>query len=239
MPFDPTAFANAESDFNRDDPPAPGEYEVELTDADIFTAKSSGDQFIKFTWKVVSGFARDHVWGSIHNLEALDRNGEPASGRLGFTKRTCRAVMGDRIDLVQNAVDLRREAERAVGGQYVVEVTRNGAYTNTDVQRSLNGASATPPTAPSSYGQQAAPPAQQPSASGIGSPAGGSNAVYQGDGPSSSSQPQSQGMLGPDEVRRDIERTGESDVPGPQPGEFEHPPQKGDIDPETGEPIPF
>jgi hypothetical protein len=29
-------------------------------------------------------------------------------------------------------------------------------------------------------------------------------------------------------------------VPGAKPGEFvEQPPQKGDIDPETGEPIPF
>jgi hypothetical protein len=224
MPFDPTAFANAESDFNRDDPPAPGEYEVELTETDIISAKD-GRQFAKVVYKVVSGFARDHVWGVVHTLDALNRDGEP-NGGLAITKQTLREL-GIEVDMVQSIVDLRHELERIQGKQYVVEVSRNGQYVNTKPKRALNGATPTP--APSSYGQQ------QPSASGIGSPAGGSNAVYQGDAPSSSAQ----GMLGPDEVRRQPESTGQSDVPGPQAGEFEHPPQKGDLDPETGEPIPF
>jgi hypothetical protein len=225
MPFDPTAFANAESDFNRDDPPAPGEYEVELTETDIISAKD-GRQFAKVVYKVVSGFARDHVWGVVHTLDALNRDGEP-NGGLAITKQTLREL-GVEVDMVQSIVDLRHALDGIQGKQYVVEVSRNGQYVNTKPKRALNGASSSPPPAASSYGQQAAPPAQ-----------GSSNAIYGGDGPSSQPQAQSQGMLGPDEVRREPERTGQSDVPGPQPGDFEHPPQKGDLDPETGEPIPF
>jgi hypothetical protein len=234
MPFDPTAFANAESNFNRDDPPAPGEYEVVVTDIDIFTAKDGYRQFAKVTYKVVSGFARDHVWGPPMTLDALKADGEP-NGGLSVTKSNMRVLLGDDVvdSQVPTLADLRRALERIVGRQYVVEVVRNGQYVNTYPRRALNSTSGSTPNA-SDYGQQQQQPAQ-PSASGIGTPAGGSNAVYQGDGPSSSSQ---QSALGAD-VRRDVERTGQSDVPGAQPGDFEHPPQKGDLDPETGEPIPF
>jgi len=223
MPFDPTAWGNAESEFNRDEPPAPGDYEVRLTDTDIFSAQD-GRQFAKVTYTVLTGYARDHVWGVIHTLDATKPDGEP-NGGLAITKRTLRDL-GVRVDEVRSVVELRAELERVKGGLYLVEVSRNGQYVNTRPKRPLAGVQD-----------------QMPVANG-GQPYGQSPA-----------QPQN-AILGADHVTRDVERVGGSDVtpagagaefgreaatPGDEVpwGEQKAPPKRGEIDPETGEAIPF
>lgn len=231
MPFDPQAFANADaSGFGGDEPPAPGEYEVRLDSTDIFTARDGERQFAKLTWQVISGYARDHSWGSVHTLDATRPDGEPNAG-LAVTKGILRDV-GIDVDKVESIADLRHELDRVQGNLYIVEVSKNGQYVNTNPRRQLQSFQESMPTPPSttttpangaSYGQAR------------------SNAIYQGDAPASATPtPEGQGVLGPDEVRREGPvRTGESDVPGAVGDEFRHPPQKGDVDPETGEPIPF
>ena len=218
MPFDATAFANAESDFNRDEPPANGEYETRLTDTDIISAKD-GRQFAKLTYTVVSGFARDHVWGVVHTLDALNAQGDPNPG-LAITKRTLRDL-GVNVDEVQSIRDLRQELERVQGSLYLVEVSRNGQYVNTRPKRTLEHYQETMAKTGQPYGQ---PPPQ--------------NAILRG----AEQTPAGRGMLGPDNVRRDIQRTGESDVtPAGAAEAFDrsHAPKRGEVDPETGEPIPF
>jgi hypothetical protein len=207
MPFDPTAFANAESDFNRDEPPANGEYEVRLSDTDIISAKD-GRQFAKLTYTVLTGFARDHIWGVVHTLDAMNPQGDPNPG-LAITKRTLRDL-GVNVDEVQSVKDLRDELARVQGGIYLVEVSRNGQYVNTRPKRRLEGVQDQMPVNGDAqrYGQ---PPPQ--------------NAI-----------------LGSDFARRDLERTGESDItPAGATEGFDRSraPKQGEIDPETGEPIPF
>jgi len=215
MPFDPAAFKNAEGDFAYDEPPSAGEFETRLTKSDIITANKDGRQSVKLTWTVLSGFARDHEWGSWHTLEALDRQGEP-SGGLAITKRTLRDL-GIDVDRVDGIVDLRRELDRVTGVDYVVETAKNGQWWNTKVLRPLEQTA-----------MPAIPPGPRPS-----------NAIYGSDAPEAQS-PTGQGILGPDEVRRDLQKDpNASDIPGAGPGEFQHAPARGEIDPETGEPIPF
>jgi hypothetical protein len=231
MPFDPTAFANAESDFNRDDPPAPGEYEVELTETDIISAKD-GRQFAKVVYKVVSGFARDHVWGVVHTLDALNRDGEP-NGGLAITADAPRARHRRR----HGAVD-RRPAPRARALGRASSTSSRSAATGSTSTRSRSGAQLAGPQQSmsngSTYGQ---PPAQQqrqqqPAQTSMGG--GGGSAILQGDVPERSGL-----NLSTDDVRRDTERTGESDVPGAQPrrlralaaAEGRHRPRDGRADP--------
>jgi len=237
MPFDPAAWDNAESGLIGGGPPAPGEYETSLTDTDIISAKD-GRQFAKLTYTVLSGFARDHAWGVVHTLDAINAQGDPNPG-LAITKRTLRDL-GVKVDEVRSVKELRDELERVRGGLFLVEVSRNGQHINTKPKRRLEGVQDNMSLANGgrTYGQ---PPPSQPA-----------NAIYGGDQPAAPTPapPPGQGMLGPDEVRRDIERTGESDVtPAGAAAEFtagaaerfdrSKAPKRGEIDPETGEEIPF
>ena len=203
MPFDPSAWANAQSEFNRDEPPAPGVYTVVLAGGSTITARESGRQSAKLTWKVTEGFAADHVWGSLHTLEPFNKDGEPSAG-LGMTKQALR-TLGVDVAACKTIEALEDELARIGGTKAIVEVTQSGQWTNTNVKRLVE-----PPPGP--------PP------SGYGKP------------------PEERGVFDP--VRQDLVRDDPptSDVPGAGEREFVHSPaapQRGDIDPETGEEIPF
>jgi hypothetical protein len=222
MPFNPSALAQAANAPGWDEPPPPAEYDTQLVECEIFESKA-GEDMLRFKWRVISGPQRDHEWSHVQSLEPLDRDGNE-NPKLFFTARVLSGI-GIDVTTIGSVSDLRRLLDGAEGRAYVVEVKRNGQYTNTTPLRAL--ASVQTEMATSGYGQQLSSPA----AGG-----GGSNAIYQGD----AGAREGNGLHLPSgEVRRDLERTGESDVPSNGEEAFKHPPQQGDIDPETGEPIPF
>jgi hypothetical protein len=234
MPFNPGALAEAAASPGWDEPPPPSTYESLFRDFDIFESKA-GKMTLRLSWRVLSGPQRDHEWSHVQSLEELDDRGDP-NPALPITARILETMGVDIVRVSQyegpRALnELRRELEAQKGSNYEVEVKRNGAYVNTTPKSRIGGGTTT--SSPSSTSET--------SASGIGSSGGGSNAIYQGDGPPPGPRPAASGgglNLSTDDVRRDVEQTGESDVPADTSG-FESPPQKGDIDPETGEPIPF
>jgi hypothetical protein len=216
MPFDPSALQNAATAPGFDEPPPPDVYDAALTKAEIFESKA-GQDTLRLGWTVVSGRLVDHQWTHVQSLEPLKPDGSDNSGALGITARIL-STLGIEIAQIKTADDLPRQLAAVRGQVYSVEVKRNGAYVNTMPQSRLS--SYQPSMAGTGYGSAPEPAAQ--------------NAVYGGDGPANGGGLLTQAKPPQPEI------TGESDVPGAKPGEFvEQPPQKGDIDPETGEPIPF
>lgn len=221
MPFDPTALRTAAENPGWDEPPPPDIYDAELTKAEVFTAKAGGD-WLRLGWKVVSGRLVDHEWSHIQTLERYKPNGDDNEMALSITARIL-TTLGIQLDALRTADDLPRALAQVRGQVFAVEVKRNGQFINTTPQHRL--ASYQPSMPGTGYGEVPKQTTQ--------------SAIYQGDGPATTQQP------------RYPEPTGESDVPGPREGEFQHPPddgagtpleqppKKGDIDPATGQPIPF
>ena len=222
MGFNASAFAQAAAAPGFDEPPPPALYEALFRDFDIFESKA-GKLTLRLSWTVLTGQLRDHEWSHVQTLEQYNDQGED-NPALAITARVVEAIGVDvqRVSAYEGAqalTELRRQLGEHTGGAYEVEVKRNGQYVNTTPKQRLRSVQETMPTSASSYGQQQTPkppPGPRPEAS------------RQGDGLN----------LSTDDVRRDVERTGESDVPSDASG-FERPPQRGDVDPETGEPIPF
>ena len=120
MPFDSTAWANAQSDFNRDEPPAPGVYTVAMIGGSTITARESGRQSAKLNWKVLDGYAKDHVWGSLHTLEPFNKEGEPSAG-LGMTKQALR-TLGVNVEACTSIDALEDELARVQGAKEKLDV---------------------------------------------------------------------------------------------------------------------
>lgn len=207
MPFNPSDLTRAaEAAPGWDEPPPPDVYEAELTKAETFMSKA-GEDWLRLTWKVLTGRLRDHTWSHIQTLERYKADGSDNEVALSITARILTALGIN----VSPEMNLLAELDHVRGGAYEVEVKRNGSFVNTTPKQKL--ASVQTELGAGGYGQA---PAQ-------------SSAIYQGDGPDARER-----------AATEEGRTPPSDVPGPQAGEFVHPPpKKGDIDPETGEPIPF
>lgn len=210
MPFDPNALRTAaESAPGFDEPPPPDIYEAELIKAETFLSKA-GEDWLRLTWKVLTGRLRDHCWSHIQALERYKADGSDNEMALAITARILSSIGVD-IAAIQTPNDLLPLLDRVRGSAFEVEVKRNGSFVNTTPKRRLESVQQDMPTG--GYGQQAQP----------------SSAIFQG--------------VETGEVRRDIEKDHSvSDVPGDPNGEFVHPREKlekGSIDPETGEPIPF
>jgi hypothetical protein len=128
---------------------------------------------------------------------------------------------------VQTRSDLRRELDHCLNAAYAVEVKRNGQYVNTMPLRRLDAVQETmqpPPTTSNGtqYGQQGR---------------ASTNAIYGDDAPPRRDERSM--TLSTEDVRREPERTGESELGDGSDFTQREPIKKGDIDPETGEPIPF
>lgn len=217
MPFNPTALRNAGEQTGFDEAPPPASYEAELYKAETFYANTTGEQFLRLGWKILTGRLRDHKWQTIHCIEDYKPDGTDNEGALRVTMGVLKGMGVEITDAVRTPDDLLAVLHPLVGAPFAIDVKQSGQYRNTWPQNPLASVQQDMPV--SGYGQ---PPQSQ-------------NAVYQGDGPA-----QSGGLLQQAAEPRYPEATGESDVPGAKPGEFEEPPpQKGDIDPATGEPIPF
>lgn len=225
MPFSMQALASAATD---SDAPPDGDYRASMWQADIFESKA-GAQFIRLHYRVLEGEHRDHEWTQIHPLD-------PDAGGLKFTTDALMACGVDVIALAENPnagiYDLRRELDRVEGVELDVFVERKGRYTNSTPRPALETTMAARGT--DSYGQ---PPAQRAMDVGSGAARPG-NAIYGGDQPT-------RGPIAdmPRRVMAEAEaRVAEarSAVPSSDvPSDFDGPPQRGEIDPETGEPIPF
>jgi hypothetical protein len=230
MPFDPSGFREAVDESKTDEAPPDAIYETELVESQIITRRSDGAQWAKFAWKVVAGPQRDSRWESLHTLERFKPDGERNPG-LVFTVQALRA-MG--LDVDNTPYNSDRELEDALrtleGKGYTVEVKRSGGFVNTypkgvleTYAPSLPGSGGDTPA----YGQQRAAPA---------------NAIMGRDDGGTSAPPQTLGQAGAP-ITRDVERDPNvSDVTTPTDVEAfttREPVQKGDIDPETGQPIPF
>jgi hypothetical protein len=235
MPFEPGGFKEAvEESKGGGDAPPDGLHEVELTFAKIATRASDGYQWIVLSWKVVSGPHRDHEWESMHSLERYKPDGERNPG-LVFTASTLRTVGVDVDNTPFGDADAIARAVMAFANRgYSVEVKTNGQFTNTYVKGQLDSyAPSLPGSATPAYGQ----PRNAPT-----------NAIYGAD-----ASPQSLGDAGAPIRRENMQPTGESVVPSDVPWspEYKEPaqatatvdrdaaPKKGDVDPETGEAIPF
>lgn len=227
MPFNAEAFRAAE---RGGDAPPDGHYDAELIDSTIITANADGRQWIKLTWKVLAGAQRDECWESWHSIDQYDKNGEPSQA-LGITVGTLR-TMGVDVDSVRDEHDLLSAARDLQGHGFDVEIKRKGIFVNTNVSHVLEHVAPSLPStgngpAPSSSSSSRAP----------------SNAIY-GDDVQQPAQPAQQSSLG-EQARTNAEPqpTGRSDVTPPDAErEYAQPdksPQRGDIDPETGEPFPF
>lgn len=229
MPFDPDGWLSAVEETKSDEAPPDALYEVELVDTDIATRNSDGVQWITLAWKVIAGAQRDARWTSWHTLERFKADGDRNPG-LGFTVQALR-TMGLDVDNTRygSEHELRSALATLEQSGYTVEVKRSGTFTNTYVKGKLDNVA--PPSA-TTYGQEPARAAE----STPGARSTGASAIYQGDGPEAQNGPT---LADEGRAAVDPTPTGESDVPGAGAGDFVHPPQKGEIDPETGEPIPF
>lgn len=225
MPFDPDAFHSAAA-ARQDEAPPDGHYDAELIDSTIITANADGRQSLKLTWKVIAGAQRDESWSSLHSIEQYNRDGEPSQA-LAITIDTLRRMGVTAVDLpredpraINSGDDLRRETRQLHGHGFDVEIKRSGQWVNTNPSHALDYAA--------------------PSLPGSGSSRQPQSAVYGGDGPAQ----QQQATLA-QQAQQNVEPqyTGTSDVTPPDAAKeyvpAERPPQRGDIDPETGEPFPF
>jgi hypothetical protein len=238
MPFDPTGFREAADESKSGDAPPDAIYEAELVGSKIATRQSDDAQWVVFTWKVVSGAHRDSSWESMHTLDRYKPDGDRNPG-LVFTVQALR-TMGMDVDgtTYRNDTELEHALRELEHKGYSVEVKRSGSFTNTYVKDTLSTYSPSlPGSATPSYGQ--AP-------NGTVQPA---NAIMGRDDGGTSAPPQSLGQAG-EPIRKDVERTGASDIPSDVPWapdytpplpevDRENAPKKGDIDPATGEAIPF
>ena len=209
MPFDPAALNRAaEAAPAFDEPPPPDLYEAELYKAETFVSRA-GEDWLRLTWRVLSGRLRDHQWSQIQTLEANKADGSDNEVALGITGRVLTAL-GIEVAAIRTPMDLRPMLDKVAGGAYEVEVKRNGAYTNTNVKRKMTSVQT------------------DMDAGGYGQPPAAQSAVYQGDGPAASNTQPMQPPVSdvpqprPDEFRHE-----------------EPPPKRGDIDPATGLPLPF
>jgi hypothetical protein len=219
MPFNPNAWKQASEGTRDAEAPPDGEYDVELYDSTIITARADGRQWIKLTWTALAGAQRDRTWSSLHTIDHLTRDGELNTG-LGITIESLEKMYGGKLPVVNSEDELRDLVAGLENRPYVIEVKRNGNFTNAYVRRRLEQAE---PSLPGTGGYGSAP------SNGPG------NAVYAGDVIAAQTTPAE--LAG-----RMPERTGESDVTKREDvAAFtpSAPVKKGDIDPETGEPIPF
>jgi hypothetical protein len=228
MGFDSRGFAEAVDESRTDEAPPDAIYEAELAESSIITRRSDGAQWLKFTWKVIAGAQRDARWESLHTLERFKPDGERNPG-LVFTVNALRA-MGLDVDNTSYTTDSELEdAVRPLEGKgYTVEVKRSSGFVNTYVKGQLETYA---PSLPASGGDT-------PS---YGQPRQPANAIMGRDDGGTSVPPQTLAQASAPVVR-DLERDPNvSDVTTPADvAQFETaPPQKGDIDPETGEAIPF
>jgi hypothetical protein len=211
MPFNPTALAQAQTS-GFDEPPPPADYDTELVKAEIFESKS-GETFLRLHYRVIAGAQRDHEWSVVHSLEEHNRAGE-ANPALGITARVL-SELGIELEQIDSIIALRKALDMIEGNAYRVEVKRNGQYVNTtpmaSIEQRIAKATESTPPAQAGYGE---PPRTQKIDDMV------THLAAQTDTPSQykglSSQPA-------------------SDVSS----DFAGAPQRGSIDPETGQPIPF
>lgn len=230
MPFDPSGFREAASESGSSEAPPDALYDAEVVTSKIATRQSDGVQWAVFTWRVLSGPHRDAQWDSMHTLERFKADGERNPG-LAFTVQALRA-MGVNVDdpsVSASEQALERTLQELEGHGYSVEIKRSGTFVNTYPKERLESYAASLPgsggdDAPR-YGQQRQP----------------ANAIMGDDSGGMSAPPQTLAQAGAPIVR-DVERTGESDVTtAADVAAFDRSsaPQRGDVDPETGDEIPF
>lgn len=232
MPFDPTAWQQAAEGTRDLEAPPDNEYEAELVDKAVITARADGRQSIKLTWRVLAGPQRDAQWSTLYSLEQYNRDGEP-SPALSITVQNLKR-MGLETEGITDADELDEALAPLVGRAFTVRVKRSGSFTNTDPQAPLDNAQ--PSLAGTGYGEA---PRNGPTSAIIGDDRGGLSAPAAGIGLDTRAG-----------LRRDTERTGESDVPAPEAGEFQppaagddvpwegdEPPKQGDTNPATGKPF--
>jgi hypothetical protein len=193
----------------------------------VATRKSDGVQWAKCSWKVIAGVHRDRQWDSMHTLDRFKPDGDRNPG-LTFTVQTLRSLGFDVDDPSKSSsVDaIKRTLRELEGASYSVEVKTNGSFTNTYVkERLFEPAPSLPGSAEGApaYGQQRNGP---------------TNAVMGRDDGGTSAPSQSLARA----AGSDIERTGGSDATTPADvAAFDRSsaPKQGDVDPETGDAIPF
>lgn len=222
MGFDADAFNNA-NDQGGDAPPD-GLYDVELYAHKFVRGRNDGRAWLLLTWVVLSGRERDRTFESWHTIDRYTKDGEDNSTAMRFTKELLAALISQpKVPPVRSEDELAQTVlEPSLHKSYEVEVKHSGIFANVYVKRALATVAPSLPGTGAAYGQS-------PAASGP------SNAIYAGDEIASQSSAAEQS-------RRIPERTGESDVT--KRGDAEQfaragAPQRGSIDPETGEEIPF
>ena len=233
MPFDPTAFREAANESQGGDAPPDGIYDAEVVSAEVATRKSDGVQWAAITWKVLAGPHRDSQWSTMWSLERFKADGE-RSGAFPITVQQLR-TMGMDVERVFTPEDLKRGLLALEGGVYSVGVKHNPPFVNVDVKQPLRDA--TPPPQASSGNAYGQPPASPPNGHTAPPP---TNAIMGDDAGGTSAPPQS--LAASAATRTDVQRTGASDVTSPADvAAFDrsNAPQRGSVDPETGEEIPF
>jgi hypothetical protein len=213
MPFDAQAFRQAAAQA-RDEAPPDGRYDAELIDSRIVTANSDGRAWLVLSWKALSGAQRDECWDSLHTIDQYDKQGEPNMG-LSITVQTLEA-MGIDTQQIRDDVTLSAAVKALHEHGFDVEIKRRPPFTNTYVKGALQHVAASLPGS------------------------GGGDAIY-GEWPTRQQSAPSTGSLA--EQAADATSpvyTGVSDVTPP--GVVVSPAgktQRGDIDPDTGEPFLF
>lgn len=109
---------------DRSDPPEPGIYQVAVTDAKAFTAKSGSDYLI-VELRIVSGHGIGHEWSLVANLstEGGVKAAKNISARLGLP-----------IEHIASLEDLDREVKIPIGSYFEVEVVQKGEWRNTYIK---------------------------------------------------------------------------------------------------------
>ena len=192
-----------------DEPPPYGTYEVQVTQAGAFESKE-GKAFAKLTFRVLAGGELGREWDQIGSLEG---------GGLFYTKGRLHALGYDTDRQVDSLQELDYKLGQALEGvQAVVKVEPGqGGYTNTEILRRLDKSETPHPEGipgdvPGATGDEFVHPQQQTI-----------DAL-----PQTTQFDPTKGTMTPP-AQPEVE-------PQPVPA---GPPQKGDIDPSTGEPIPF
>jgi len=124
MPFDPDKLRQSGQQTDWGEPPPPGSYTAELTNSGAFTSKA-GEDWCKFTFRIADGNQAGHEWDLIQTLED-----KPA---LSITYRQLKAIGVD-LDGVASLDELEGAISAYEGRRYLVEVSRNGQYTNTNIK---------------------------------------------------------------------------------------------------------
>jgi hypothetical protein len=230
MGFDAAGWREALDERQGGEAPPDAIYEAECTNSDVITRRSDGAQWVKLWWKVISGPHRDAEWESLHTLDRFKPDGERNPG-LAFTVDALRK-MGYPVDDAEKASSadvIKHELQALEGRGYAVEVKTNGNFTNTYVKEQLRQYA---PSLPGTGGD-AAPAYGQPRN-------GATNAILGRDDGGTSAP--SQSLTEASTERRDITRTGTSDITSDadaQAFDRSTAPKQGAVDPETGETIPF